>query len=766
MDLRGVALRNIYELCNEMNNNSEKAKNLCINIPHYQRPYKWGREQIVNLFKDYIKNKNSSGNEEYFVGSVVAVKKEDGEYYGIIDGQQRLTTVYLLNFVSFLLRRAYIEELLLANKNHKIESQLKKLEVSYTRILGKTKCEEIKHMRKLLMEKIDELNDACSLDKENKEKEILHIYYKAMYLPEKNYNDNNYEKNHKEKMRKFFCSEELNLTYQRENYTKKLKEAMSSFYIRLSNAEGPELKEIGMSEDEARKDDRVLEQYVNAIKYIYEEIKQQVVSEESALKKCEIMLQFIGDMMKAIKFCIIVTGNESDAYTLFEVLNDRALAIEDLDLIKNMFFREYCLHSTKDSEEKKDDNIEKLDRIWGEDIFSSNVGIEKTKLIAYLGTTYLTRDETINPNDGPKYRNIIEEKYIHAKYIKQNKSYEYIDIYNDFRVFHMAKVIVDMFDIKFRKSGRNEMAIKAESDMNKSITYKTIHLLNAFNMEGVISAITNLIMKQFIFERKECGKGEINIGEFREFVRNIINRSSEKDSTYGNITRCSYNLWVSALKSDGYKIPRNIAKRIIKNNCEIDSLSLLAEEQRKLDEQLEGWMEKWNYKEGKLVKVKILFIELFKTKKENNKIIYNVVQNQFGEDSEIHLDHLEADTIDESNSEKYFYPSDLNEDRNKYVQQLGNFMILDSSDNNEKNNKPLFKAIKYYDNMAEHWLIQELKEMIDEEQYCKEIKIKDEVIMVPTEKFFNERKSRIKRYFGAVLSRESVEEKEIQLQYE
>ena len=765
MDLKGVALRNIYELCNGMNNNSERAKNFYINIPHYQRPYKWGREQIVNLFRDYIKNKNSSGNEEYFVGSVVAVKKENGEFYGIIDGQQRLTTVYLLNFVSFLLRRAYIEELLLSNKNHKIESQLKELQESYTRILAKTKCEEIKNMRKHLMDKIDELNDACPLDKEKIEKEILYIYYKGMYLPEKNYNDKNYEKNHKEKMRKFFCSEELNLTYQRENYTKKLKEAMSSFYIRLSNAEGPELKEIYTNEDETQKNDKVLEQYVNAIKYIYEEIKHQIISEENALKKCETMLQIISDMMKAIKFCIIVTGNESDAYTLFEVLNDRALAIEDLDLIKNMFFKEYCIHSIKDSEEDKDYNIEKLDRIWGEDIFSSNVGIEKTKLIAYLGTTYLTRDETINPNDGPKYRNIIEEKYINARYINQNKSYEYINIYNDFRVFHMAKIIVDMFDIKFRKNGRNDMAIKAESDMNKSITYKTVHLLNAFHMEGVLSAITNLIMKQFIFESSDCGKREINISEFREFVKNAINKSSEKDDTYRNITRCSYNLWVSVLKSDGYKIPRNIAKRMIKNNCERDSLSLLAEEQTSLNEQLEGWMEKWNYKDGKLVKVKILFIELFKTKKENNKIIYNLVQNQFGENSEIHLDHLEADTIDESNSEKYFYPSDLNEDRNKYVQQLGNFMILDSSDNNEKNNKPLFKAMKYYENMAEHWLIQELKEMLEDDLYCKEIKIRDEVIMVPTEKFFNERKSRIKRYFGAVLSRENIEEKEIKLQH-
>lgn len=42
-------------------------------------------------------------------------------------------------------------------------------------------------------------------------------------------------------------------------------------------------------------------------------------------------------MLEHIKFCVIITGNENDAYTLFEVLNDRALDIEDLDLIKNLF---------------------------------------------------------------------------------------------------------------------------------------------------------------------------------------------------------------------------------------------------------------------------------------------------------------------------------------------------------------------------------------------------------------------------------------------
>ena len=45
------------------------------------------------------------------------------------------------------------------------------------------------------------------------------------------------------------------------------------------------------------------------------------------------LISEIDSMLEHIKFCVIITGNENDAYTLFEVLNDRALDIEDLDLI-------------------------------------------------------------------------------------------------------------------------------------------------------------------------------------------------------------------------------------------------------------------------------------------------------------------------------------------------------------------------------------------------------------------------------------------------
>ncbi|MGF7403943.1 GmrSD restriction endonuclease domain-containing protein [Campylobacter concisus] len=57
-------------------------------IPIYQRNYAWGKDEIETLLDDI-----SSNNNEYFIGSLV-VREKNG-VFEVIDGQQRLTTIYL-----------------------------------------------------------------------------------------------------------------------------------------------------------------------------------------------------------------------------------------------------------------------------------------------------------------------------------------------------------------------------------------------------------------------------------------------------------------------------------------------------------------------------------------------------------------------------------------------------------------------------------------------------------------------------------------------
>lgn len=58
-------------------------------IPIYQRNYTWGKDEIVILLDDI-----NSNNNEYFIGSLV-IREKDG-VFEVIDGQQRLTTLFLI----------------------------------------------------------------------------------------------------------------------------------------------------------------------------------------------------------------------------------------------------------------------------------------------------------------------------------------------------------------------------------------------------------------------------------------------------------------------------------------------------------------------------------------------------------------------------------------------------------------------------------------------------------------------------------------------
>lgn len=64
-------------------------------IPLYQRNFAWRTEEIHQLLQDIHEacRKNSTGN--YYIGSLVVMKRHNGEYE-VIDGQQRLTVISLI----------------------------------------------------------------------------------------------------------------------------------------------------------------------------------------------------------------------------------------------------------------------------------------------------------------------------------------------------------------------------------------------------------------------------------------------------------------------------------------------------------------------------------------------------------------------------------------------------------------------------------------------------------------------------------------------
>ena len=60
-------------------------------IPRFQRPYSWTDEEVKDFWDDVV----IRDYEHYFIGSMVVYQTEK-PYYGIVDGQQRLTTITLM----------------------------------------------------------------------------------------------------------------------------------------------------------------------------------------------------------------------------------------------------------------------------------------------------------------------------------------------------------------------------------------------------------------------------------------------------------------------------------------------------------------------------------------------------------------------------------------------------------------------------------------------------------------------------------------------
>lgn len=75
-------------------------------IPRYQRAYAWEDTEIIQLIDDIA---GISKSENYYIGSLVVSKVRDkANTFEVVDGQQRLTTLYLL--LQYLVSESALEE--------------------------------------------------------------------------------------------------------------------------------------------------------------------------------------------------------------------------------------------------------------------------------------------------------------------------------------------------------------------------------------------------------------------------------------------------------------------------------------------------------------------------------------------------------------------------------------------------------------------------------------------------------------------------------
>lgn len=758
MDLKGAEIRNILDLCREMG--SHEPKPLRVNVPHYQRPYKWDETRIRNLIDDFDRNLvDGRSNSEYFVGSVVLVNnsREGLGWRDVIDGQQRITTVFLLNFIRFLLLRARTEDRINSRAPAKIEGLLGSLNDCYVRLLGSDKkMDDLENLKRELSSDIDDIDNDKQDAASRTWSKLLHEFQDHYGLPERIFDDS-YATKYKGALHSFLAEDELALRYSRVSYNAKLKEALSSIVLLADNSTMPAIS------TKYDGDDEIVLHYINAINYGFDALRRHAINgTEKPGVAIDKLIEYIDDMIESLKFCVILTGNENDAYTLFEVLNDRAMEVDDLDLIKNLFLRVYCTTSGE-SESIIDKTVGEIDTRWGEQIFKPSLGKKRAKMISLLGSVYFTADSSIHANKTERFREAIDAEYFNKQY--KGKRYTTECIKRDIAIYQMISVLFERYDLAVSK--KEACALEAEIS-DYSITYKTLHLLNGLGQDGVMAAIVNLIIRLYMDWMSEQHRDALSIDNFKDYLDQLRLKSTHGKSIYATIHAWSFELWKATLLSEGYDIPREIALKIIsaaysaKNN--IASVSISIGERNKMVTSFQTWMSEWRYgKPQTSLKTKILFCELIHSSisKDKSKLSFSKMSVSINTEK-LQLDHLDAQHPDDVYKTLYYTPEDPNAQRRDTIDGLGNMMILSSDENNSKGNKPLEDALGYYDEMCPngHWLIDEIRYDLEYDGNYRSVTFGSEQRKVPTDQFFTMRKGQLRRYFLAVLSRDNIEDLE------
>ena len=86
LPLENVSIRQIY---------LDGQSQIIYQIPIYQRNYAWEDSEINALIKDVLDSYEKDKDSVYYIGTLVTYKRGDN-IFEVIDGQQRLTTIYLI----------------------------------------------------------------------------------------------------------------------------------------------------------------------------------------------------------------------------------------------------------------------------------------------------------------------------------------------------------------------------------------------------------------------------------------------------------------------------------------------------------------------------------------------------------------------------------------------------------------------------------------------------------------------------------------------
>ena len=156
-------------------------------IPDYQRPYSWDKDNLADLIDDLTNAYISNKEENYFCGSLVLVNEPQSNRFDIIDGQQRTTT---FTIIACVFRDLYLSELKNRAKDYINNSIQDKYDKNKRKLKFLTDVKYQNDFEQTVLIKIN-FKDTKNIEKDIKNNKYLqNAHYLKDFIIEKIYENN------------------------------------------------------------------------------------------------------------------------------------------------------------------------------------------------------------------------------------------------------------------------------------------------------------------------------------------------------------------------------------------------------------------------------------------------------------------------------------------------------------------------------------------------------------------------------------------------
>ncbi|WP_053976584.1 DUF262 domain-containing protein [Mangrovimonas xylaniphaga] len=476
-------------------------------VPIYQREYDWEEDRIVRMLSDidyYLDDKDEGDEDIYFLGAVILEIDSDSDYekiYEVVDGQQRLTTFYLMGLLHYLI----------SQYRFKNPHTLGMKAFAIGKLIGKLEKIFKDSEKRLVFGKFD--YELLDLDR-NEEEELPEEFLFRI--------SNKYLLDGEERVQR--------LKIYDPDINEKLRRVIENSDISISDKK---IKLITDSQDNP---------YAENLETIFNYLMGKFYSENKLNDKIleEIQSQ-LDKYLKNSGMALIKSENKDDSFKLFEVLNDTARKLTVLDLLKNYFVEHLKEDYSKESWRKLKDNEEEIKGVnLVSDVIKSEGYAKSTYEYSYLSNKIEERPEYYRKKESAQdyfrrlsfYSKLLNEitnkKFFKGNVLNNSLLWNLSGIHNV--KFHWGRQVMIAFlnlsNIKSIKDVIQEDVIWNSFDISG---YKKISTLNKFYLIssdllfkiGLVGKVNNLSSKAL----PETGK------EFLNRYHNFLNkgRFDEKD---------------------------------------------------------------------------------------------------------------------------------------------------------------------------------------------------------------------------------------------